>query len=280
MSILIDRKLFRKKFFLHLLSDSSVIFPFAAGALGVFISWVFNLEPRILYLFGSAVVGLGLPIGALITKWASGTDDIAKRVHDEMLQVVNQQQEEELNALRGQLEADGDARTEQMLEELRDLHQSFQEEAKESGWLGNLPISVSAEITDKVSELFAQAVQCLKDTLKMQEKSRNTQLQTIKKVLKQHREQLLADVQQTIVQLAHLYTRVLTLNPDSNETELSRLRTELDESLAFAKKVDAQIREFTPDATDTLNQPDDSVADSHTIVASREAAATEEGKLQ
>ena len=187
-----------------------------------------------------------MPIGTLISKWATGTDDIAKQVHSEILQEVQHKQEEELNILHEQLEADGDARTETMLAELRALHTSFQEEAGGDGWMGTLPLTVRADITGKVSELFTQAVECLKDTLKMHQKSTGTQLgTTVKNVLQQHREQQIKDVQQTIVQLSHLYARVLTLNPESDETELTRLRTELDESLAFAKQVDAKIRELT-----------------------------------
>ena len=255
---LIDRRLFRRKFLLHLLGNSYVLFPFAAGGSIAFASWVFNLEPKILYLFGSAILSILVPIGTLISKWATGTEDIAKQVHNEILQEVQQKQEDELNGLHEALEADGDVRTETMLEELRDLHKSFQEEAGGDGWLGTLPMSVRADITDKVSELFTQAVQCLKDTLKMHQKSRDTQLATVKSVLQQHREQQIEDVHQTIIQLSHLYARVLTLNPDSDETALTRLRAELDESLTFAKQVEAKIRELTPSYNyDTAQQTTD-----------------------
>ena len=255
---MIDRKLFRKKFLLHLLGNPYVLFPFAAGGSIAFASWVFNLEPKILYLFGSAILSVLVPIGTLISKWATGTDDIAKQVHSEILQEVQHKQEAELNTLHEQLEADGDARTETMLGELRALHASFQEEAGQDGWMGTLPITVRADITDKVSELFTQAVECLKDTLKMHQKSTGTQLgTTVKGVLQQHREQQIEDVRQTIIQLSHLYARVLTLNPESDETELTRLRAELDESLTFAKQVDARIRELTPSENYDTPQTED-----------------------
>ncbi len=277
---LIDKKLFRQKYLLHLISNPFTIYPFAAGALGIFASWVFNLEPKILYLFAGAVLSIGIPLGAIITKWTTGTDDIAKQVHEEMLHEAHQQHEEELNALHKQLLKDGDHRTEQMLEELRILHESFQEEAMDTGWMASLPLTVSAEIAGKVSELFDQAVQCLKDTLKMHEKSRDSKLATVKRVLQQHREQQIADVQQTIVQLTNLYARVITLSPESNETELSRLRTELDESLAFAKKVDEQIRESTPNVDVDLSKMDTSLDDSSTLTAHTKVESTEESNFQ
>ena len=280
MKTVIDKQLFRKKYFFHLINNPTVIYPFAAGTLGVFATWAFGLDPSILYLFGSAVIGISIPVGALITKWTTGTDDIAKTVHEEILRETQQKQEEELNALHEQLATDGDKRTEQMLEELRLLHQSFQEEARDAGWMGSLPITVSAEITEKVTELFSQAVQCLKDTLKMHRKSKDSQLSTVKKVLQQHRETQIADVQQTIIQLSQLYARVLTISPKSNETELSRLRTELDESLAFAKKVDEQIREFTPNIGHEIDQTKHVTEDTPTLAAPAEVETTEEGKLR
>ena len=257
-----------------------MIYPFAAGAITAFASWVFNFEPKIFFLFASAVMGIAIPIGSLITKWTIGTDDIAKRVHEELLHEAQHKQEEDLNALHIQLKEDGDTRTEQMLEELRTLHQSFLEDVSDGGWMATLPLSVSAEITSKVTELFTQAVQCLKDTLRMYEKSRSSKLKNVRRVLQQHREKLIADVEQTIVQLTHLYTRVLTLSPDSNETELSRLRSELDESLAFAKKVDEQIRMSTQEPEIEITQSINSDEDTQTLTGHQNVESTEQKSLQ
>lgn len=257
-----------------------MIYPFAAGVITAFASWVFNLDPKIFYLFASAVLGIAIPIGSLITKWTIGTDDIAKRVHEELLHNAQHKQEEELNALHIRLKEDGDMRTEQMLEELRTLHQSFQEDVSDAGWMGTLPTTVRAEITDKVTELFTQAVQCLKDTLRMYEKSRDSKIKNVRRVLQKHREQLIADVEQTIVQLTHLYTRVLTLSPDSNETELSRLRSELDESLAFAKKVDEQIRLSIQEPEIEIPQSINSDEDTQTLTGHQNVESTEQKSLQ
>ena len=275
-----DRKLFLKKYLHHHINNPFVIYPFAAGTIGAFATWVFSFEPSIFFLFASAVVGIAVPIGSLITKWTAGTDDIAKRVHEEILHEAQHQQEEELNALHIQLKKDGDMRTEQMLEELRTLHKSFQEEVSDEGWMTTLPLSVSADITAKVTELFTQAVQCLKDTLRMYEKSKNSKITNVRRVLQEHREQLIADVEKTIVQLTHLYTRVLTLSPDSNETELSRLRTELDESLAFAKKVDEQIRISTQSSDIEIRDNMLSDEDTQTLSANQKVESTEQNTLQ
>lgn len=257
-----------------------MIYPFAAGVITAFASWVFDLDPKIFFLFASAVLGIAIPIGSLITKWTIGTDDIAKRVHEELLHNAQHKQEEELNALHIRLKDDGDMRTEQMLEELRTLHQSFQEDVSDAGWMGTLPTSVRAEITDKVTELFTQAVQCLKDTLRMYEKSKDSKIKNVRRVLQEHREQLIADVEQTIVQLTHLYTRVLTLSPDSNETELSRLRSELDESLAFAKKVDEQIRLSIQEPEIEIRDNMLSDEDTQTLSANQKVESTEQNTFQ
>ena len=257
-----------------------MIYPFAAGAICAFASWVFNFEPKIFFLFVSAVVGIAIPIGSLITKWTIGTDDIAKRVHEEMLQDAQHKQEEELNALHIQLKKDGDMRTEQMLEELRTLHRSFQEDVSEVGWMATLPLTVSAEITGKVTELFTQAVQCLKDTFRMYEKAKDSKIKNVRRALQQHREQLIADVKKTILHLEDLYTRVLTLGPDSKEKELALLRSELDESLAFAKKVDEQIRIFTREPEIEIPHSTNSDKDTQTLTGHQNVESTEQKSLQ
>ena len=280
MRKLIDRKAFLKKYLNHHINNPFVIYPFAAGTIGAFATWVFNFQPSIFFLFASAVVGIAIPIGSLITKWTTGTDEIAKRVHEELLQETQHQQEEDLNALHIQLKKDGDMRTEQMLEELRTLHKSFQEDVSDAGWMASLPLTVSADITRKVTELFTQAVQCLKDTLRMYEKSKNSKLVNVRRVLQERREQLIADVEKTIVQLTQLYARVITLSPDSNETELSRLRSELDESLAFAKKVDEQIRSSTQNPEIELPQTAIPDEDTQTLSTQSKVESTEQETLQ
>ena len=114
----------------------------------------------------------------------------------------------------------------------------------------------------------------------MHEKSRDSKMATVKRVLQEHREQQIADVQQTIVQLTHLYARVITLGPESNETELSRLRTELDDSLAFAKKVDEQIRMSTPDSDVDLSKFESSTDDSHNMTTHTNVESQEERNYQ
>ncbi len=221
-----------------------MIFPFAGGATLAFVTWFFNLEPSILFLFVSGVVGILGPVGGLITKWTTGLDNISKQALRELQEEVHKEQERQLDALRKQLTADGDARTERMLADLRTLHQSFKAEVNENTWSSSIPSNVAFELAYKVEALFHESVNCLKETLTLREKARNTATKTAKSPLLQQREHLIADVQETIAQLSKIYGEVLTLDTNSDETQLSRLRNELDENIEFAKKVDQTMCEL------------------------------------
>ncbi|MCZ6680804.1 MAG: hypothetical protein O7E52_26540 [Candidatus Poribacteria bacterium] len=221
-----------------------MIFPFAAGATLAFVTWVLNLEPAILFLFASGVVGVLGPVGGFITKWTTGLDEISKQALKELQKEAHREQEGQLDALHKQLAADGDARTEKMLADLRTLHQSFKAEANEHTWPSSVPANVAFELAYKVEALFQESVNCLKDTLKLGEKARNAATRTVTQSLLQERERLIVDVQETIAQLAKIYGEVLTLGTNSDETKLSRLRNELDENIRFAQEVDQTMHEL------------------------------------
>lgn len=221
-----------------------MIFPFAGGATLAFATWLLNLEPAILLLFISGVAGILGPIGELITKWATGLDKISKQALRELQEDAHKEQERQLDALHKRLTADEDARTEKMLTDLRTLHQSFKAEVHENSWSSSVPSNVAFELAYKVEALFHESVNCLKETLKLREKARNAATKTAKVPLLQQREHLIADVQETIAQLSKIYAEVLTLDANSDETKLSRLRDELDENIEFAKQVDQTMREL------------------------------------
>ena len=243
---MIDRKRLRKKILLNLIGNSFVIFPFASGATLAFATWILNFEPTTtaLFLFASGVLGILGPIGGFITKWATGLDKISRRALKELQEETHRQQEGQLDALHKQLEADGDARTERMLADLRTLHQSFRAEVNDNTWSSSVPANVAFELAYKVEALFHESINCLRNTLTLGEKARNAATQTVRESLLEHRERVIADVQKTIAQLSRIYGEVLTLGTHSDETELSRLRNELDENIEFAKKVDQAMREF------------------------------------
>ena len=51
----------------------------------------------------------------------------------------------------------------------------------------------------------------------------------------------------SITQLSHIYTELLTLDPDGDSSRLSQLRNELDANIEFARKVDQNVRNLDQD---------------------------------
>ena len=241
---MIDRKKLRKKILLNLIGNAFVILPFGIGATLAFATWLLNPEPGLLFLFASGIVGILGPIGGLITKWATGFDKLSKQALRELQQDVQRGQEHQLDVLDKQLRTDGDDRTQKMLSDLRALHESFRAEVIENAWPSSVPANVAFELAYKVEQLFHESVNCLKETLKFIEKTRNAKTETVRKSILQQRERIITEVQKTIVHLSQTYGEMLTLGTNSDDTTLSKLRNELDEKIEFARKVDQSVREF------------------------------------
>ena len=221
-----------------------MILPFGIGATLAFATWLLNPEPGLLFLFASGIVGILGPIGGLITKWATGFDELSKQALRELQQEAHRAQEHQLDVLGKQLRTDGDDRTQKMLSDLRALHQYFRAEARENTWVSSVPANVAFELTYKVEQLFRESVNCLKETLKFIEKTRNAKTETVRESILQQRERIIIDVQKTIVHLSQIHDEMLTLGTNSDDTALSKLRNELDENIEFARKVDRSVREF------------------------------------
>ena len=102
-----------------------VTLPFGIGVTLAAVTSVFNLEPQLMVWFLSGMIGFLGPIGGVITKWSTSMGQLSRRALEELHSETYKAQEEELDKLQHKLTGDGDIRTEQMLADLRSIHQSF-----------------------------------------------------------------------------------------------------------------------------------------------------------
>jgi len=243
----IDHNRLRQRILLNLIGDNFVIFPLGVGVSLAFATWAFNLEPQLLFWFISGMVGLLGPIGGLVTKWATGMDKLSLRALEEIQAETHQAQEQELDQLQNQLVADGDARTEQMLTDLRAIHQSFKQELATTERSRLIAGGMELDIIYKVDQLYVESVKCLGNTITLINKSEEAATDTVKASILEKRESIISEVKQAIDQLSQIYTELLTLDPDGNPSRLSQLRNELDANIEFARKVDQNVRNLDQD---------------------------------
>ena len=155
-------------------------------------------------------------------------------------------QEEELDKLQRELTGDGDIRTEQMLADLRSIHQSFKNDLANDSTTPSLRGELMSgelglDIIYKIDQLFVESVRCLEDTIKLIKKSEEA-TETVKSVILEKRESVISEVKQTINQLAQTYAELITSTSDDDPSRLSQLRYVLDAYIEFDRTVDQNVR--------------------------------------
>jgi hypothetical protein len=241
----INQKQLRKKILLNLFGDNMVTLPFGIGVTLAAVTSVFNLEPQLMFWFLSGMIGFLGPIGGVITKWSTSMGQLSRRALEELHSETYKAQEEELDKLQHKLTGDGDIRTEQMLADLRSIHQSFKNDLANDSTTpslrgGLMSGELGLDIIYKIDQLFVESVRCLEDTIKLI---------------------IISEVKQTINQLAQTYAELITSTSDDDPSRLSQLRNELDANIEFARNVDQNVRNLGREALFEQNEYDEYVND-------------------
>jgi hypothetical protein len=136
------------------------------------------------------------------------------------------------------LRADRDFRTKDYLTLLRTCRRDFEEFAKKPGIAFQ-----TQEILSKVRELFWSANDQLERSLKMIALADRLTGEQKKQVLEQ-REQVLEEVRLSIEHMQSAVKHYQTIIAREQQSDLSSLRDELDESLRVAKRTEERMREI------------------------------------
>ena len=261
----INQKQLRKKILLNLFGDNMVTLPFGIGVPLAAVTSVFNLEPQLMFWFLIGMIGFLGPIGGVITKWSTSMGQLSRRALEELHAETYKAQEEELDKLQRKLTGDGDIRTEQMLADLRSIHQSFKNDLANDSTTpslrgGLMSGELGLDIIYKIDQLFVESVRCLEDTIKLINKSEEA-TETVKSVILEKRESVISEVKQTINQLAQTYAELITSTSDDDPSRLSQLRNELDANIEFARNVDQNVRNLGREALFEQNEYDEYVND-------------------
>jgi hypothetical protein len=234
-----DANQIRKRVLLRTLGSLAVVAPFMLGMTALTAVWALGGRGG-LGLF-AALVGLLGAAGAFVTQLLFRGEKLARQVTDELAGEEAAAQQRSLDVLDHQLStADDDPRPETALRDLRALVTAF-EEAEAAASTEHL--SMVVEIRARVDELFEQCVHSLGQTDKLCSTAQRLNSQAARKPLLAQREKIIAEVQATIKQLSETLVGLQSLGSRQGpSTELTRLREELDQSLAVAKTVEDKVQ--------------------------------------
>ncbi len=252
----------RRKVFLRLLGHPVVIAPLVLGVSTAIAVWTFNWPPGLGWF--AAAAGVLASVGVYLTRVILDDGKTARSV------IADCEQRDQLSAQaalddldRRLVAADNDPRPETALRDLRALVHAMDDYA---GGADGLEAPVVVDVRSRVQQIFDSSVRSLEQTLQLGDTAKALNLPEARKPLLEQRERIIADIQAGVKQLAGTLAALQRIGAGAQSTrELSRLRDELDQSLAIATRVEerlnslldrteSDIRSLTPRES-VANQP-------------------------
>lgn len=234
---------FRKRFTLKLLAMPSSLVPMLAGLTDLMILWGLNIKSDPAAFAGLASILLGA--GLFMTRLLTGNKKATQSVLQSMQMDEIKRREKLLDDLDNRLSKDKDPRDEDLLRDLRSMIAMFQKGCDMTDPLGG---KITFDILSGVDRLFRECVLHLDKTLELKENAETMATRELKKQLLVQREKMIKDIAQSIAHLGKILADITALDSgldDLRDSDLSRIRAELDQNLAVARKVNERMGALT-----------------------------------
>ncbi len=228
-------KTFRRRVLKELTLAPSVVLPIVGGLSAWLLSWAVD-GVTALNLIG--LVGVLGGLGWLGTRFVFLLDKITAKVSAEDKAKILKAEEDRLAEVLRKMRYDRDPRTDDYFTLLRKARDEFNELAEKPQMIVR-----GLELRAQVNTLFWAAIEQLDRSYKVFELSEQLFGEERKNVIAR-REEILADVKESIEHLQKAVKQLEQANDQENYTDLSSLRDELDESLRIAARTEARMREL------------------------------------
>jgi hypothetical protein len=235
-----DRRSFRNRVLLDLVSSPWVLLPITLGLTSLLGAWAFVRGGYLLAMLG--LVGVFSGLGALATRWISSRDKIARRAYERLGAEAAEQQARAFDDLHARLTTDGDPRTDRTLDFIRDLYARFTTLMNSDGQRPPVEIAVNIE------KLLRTCIASLERSLKLWNTAQNLLTDEARQSVLDRREQVLTEVSQSVRQLAKTIDGIQTLGLErDSQRQLASLRQELEASLQVAQRVERRMQSIEDD---------------------------------
>ena len=244
-----DRATIRRKVLMSLLAAPSFLLPATLGVTAVLASWATGLgEPWLPFAGGLAVLA---GLGTLATRLIFGLDEVSRRAADELRRETQETWTLRLDDLDRRLEEDGDQRTEALLRELRALNKTI----REQGLSKRLDPASRVDITIKMGELYDGSIRALEKSLALWHAAQEIPAGKGRRGFLEQREAQVREVGRCVGVLQELCRmETAAASSDTPDSELARIRAELNHSLEVAKRVEDRMESLEKDIHGTPEQ--------------------------
>ena len=225
----------KRKVMIDLFASPGTLAPIVVGLTSLMYSWAVGGNPAANAIGIMGVLG---GIGFFASRLVLGLEGMTERAYKAMMQRHRTQQNEALDELQRQLEGDQDHRTEACLAHLRNLYDTFQQSCSQ----GQVA-TAHHHLVSQVEEIFNASVRQLKRSLDLYQISQTLTGKAQTKVLTE-REQVIREVVETRDHLSAAIEQFHAFTTRRNQSELGRLREELDETLRVAQRTEERMAEI------------------------------------
>ena len=219
----------KRKVYLDLFASPLNLIPLAAGLTSLMASWAVGGSSALTLAGIAGVLGSA---GVTMTRMILGLEGMTEQAYNYQLEKQRQEREQALDQLLHRLQQDRDPRTENCLRELRSLYESLQTAAEK----GNITTS-AYEILAGMDKVFNQCVKQLEHSHALWETAQRL-MGPARKSLLQQRDQVVQEVCDTVVEVGKKVDRYLLTTTQRNQSELAKVRRELDESIEAARRAE------------------------------------------
>jgi hypothetical protein len=220
---------------LDLFASPGTLIPIVAGLSSLMFSWAIGGDAMANAI---GIVGVLGGVGHFASRLVLGLEDMTQRAYDAILDKHQQEQDRALDDLQERLKGDEDDRTETCLRELRRLYEAFR-----SGCSAGQMAGTYHQVVSQVEQIFRASVEQLQRSLQLYELSEKLSGQARMDILDE-RERVIQEVIETRGHLGRTIEQFQTFATRRDQSELSRLRDELDETLQVAQKTEQRMASF------------------------------------
>ena len=225
----------KRKVYLDLFASPLTLIPLAGGLTSLMASWATGGNPTLTL---AGIVGVLGSLGITISRMILGLEGITERAVSYRLEKQQKEREAALDRLFQKLQQDRDPRTETCLQQLRLLVGSLQTAAEK----GNITTS-AYEILDGVGNIFKQCVKQLEHSHALWETAQRMHGPAGDSLLGQ-RDDVVREVCQTVEEVSKKVDGYRLTETQRNQSDLAKLRRELDESIEAARRAEQRTAEL------------------------------------
>jgi hypothetical protein len=225
----------KRKVTLDLLLSPYSLVPAVIGATAMIATWA-NDGPA--WLAFAGISGVIAGIGILVSRYMLSLDNLMQKAWENTRNEEKKKKDEQILALHDLLISDHDARVTTALRELVSAFAAFHKNINQK----DINVPTKSTLVEKVNSLFDACLKQLERThdLCQQQKQLSG---NAKKTIRDQRDQIIADVQASIVSMGGTLDECIQIATNS-EGNTSELRNELETSMKVARRTDERMSQL------------------------------------